>query len=263
MTDQSPTDQDLELASAYLDGEATPAERARVEADPALLARVDELRAVAGAVGTGFTPLSDEQAASQRRRAIATGQHAPAPPAPPARTRRRTPLPSPLVAAAVIIVIALAGIWLVASAGRGSNDQADTTAASSGRPEATTTTASTSTGAGAGTESNTVTLPDLGTFATRAALTAALERADVTTLSAEPATSGATQRRDAVSIDRCQTTIEAGQAELGDRLAVATAQLDGRPLYVISQPVRDKNPPVTQLTVVDQQTCGVLFAIQR
>ena len=32
------------LASAYLDGEATPDERARVEADPALLAEVERLR---------------------------------------------------------------------------------------------------------------------------------------------------------------------------------------------------------------------------
>ena len=34
------------LASAYLDGEATPDERARVEADPALLGEVERLRAV-------------------------------------------------------------------------------------------------------------------------------------------------------------------------------------------------------------------------
>src|SRR5262245_30967997 len=35
-----------ELASAYLDGEATPDERAAVERDATLLARVEELRAV-------------------------------------------------------------------------------------------------------------------------------------------------------------------------------------------------------------------------
>ena len=34
-----------ELASAYLDGEATADERARVEADPILLAEVERLRA--------------------------------------------------------------------------------------------------------------------------------------------------------------------------------------------------------------------------
>ncbi len=33
------------LASAYLDGEATPDERARVEADPSLLGEVERLRA--------------------------------------------------------------------------------------------------------------------------------------------------------------------------------------------------------------------------
>jgi hypothetical protein len=259
MTDPPPTDQDLELVSAYLDGEATPAERARVEADPALLARVDELRTVAGAVGAGFTPLADDQAASQRRRAIAAGL---APPAPPMRARRRTPLPSPLAAAAVIVVIALVGLWLVASAGGGSDaDKADS-AASAARPEATTSGAST-TSAAATSQSKTVTLPDLGSFPTRAALTAALERTDVTTLGSASGTTADTERAAAISVDRCQAAVDAGQAELGDRLAVATARLDGRPVYVISQPVRGKNPPVTQLTVVDQETCNVLFGIQR
>jgi hypothetical protein len=260
MTDPPPTDQDLELVSAYLDGEATPAERARVEADPALLARVEELRTVAGALGTGFTPLTDEEAASQRRRAIAAGL---APPAPPMRARRRAPLPSPLAAAAVIVVIALVGLWLVASAGGGSHTDKADSAASGARPEATTTSAATTSGASATPQSQTVTLPDLGSFPTRAALTAALERTDVTTLGAASGTTADTERAAAISVDRCQATVDAGQAELGDRLAVAAARLAGRPVYVISQPVRGKNPPVTQLTVVDQETCNVLFGIQR
>jgi hypothetical protein len=41
---------DTELASAYLDGEVTAAERARVEGDPALLAEVERLRRVRAAV---------------------------------------------------------------------------------------------------------------------------------------------------------------------------------------------------------------------
>jgi hypothetical protein len=42
----------VELASAYLDGEATADERARVEEDPALLAEVERLRRVREAVAT-------------------------------------------------------------------------------------------------------------------------------------------------------------------------------------------------------------------
>jgi hypothetical protein len=46
------TDDDLDLlASAYLDGEATPQEVALVEGDPELLARVAELRSISGGVG--------------------------------------------------------------------------------------------------------------------------------------------------------------------------------------------------------------------
>jgi hypothetical protein len=46
------TPHDDELASAFLDGEATAAEAARVDADPVLLARVEELRGVREAVST-------------------------------------------------------------------------------------------------------------------------------------------------------------------------------------------------------------------
>jgi|GEM_PF-3587791 hypothetical protein len=52
MTDAPlPPDAADELASAYLDGEATAAERARVETDPGLLARVDALARAQAAVG--------------------------------------------------------------------------------------------------------------------------------------------------------------------------------------------------------------------
>ena len=50
-----------EVVSAYLDGEATPAEIAEVEADDALLARLEELRAVRDAVAEPVVPLSAEQ----------------------------------------------------------------------------------------------------------------------------------------------------------------------------------------------------------
>ena len=50
-----------ELVSAYLDGEATPAEVAEIERDDALLAHVEELRAVRDAVAAPVPALSAEQ----------------------------------------------------------------------------------------------------------------------------------------------------------------------------------------------------------
>ena len=132
-----------DLASAYLDDEVSAEERVRVESDPELLARVEELRRVAAAVGRPVPPLDDAEAAAQRRRARLAGpEEAPrGRPAPPPIRRRPTWLPSPAAAAAVIVVIALVGVLLIAG-GRNSDD-ADTAASSGG---------STTTGAAADTE---------------------------------------------------------------------------------------------------------------
>jgi hypothetical protein len=61
-----------ELASAYLDGEATAAEAARVESDPGLQARVAALRAVAEAVGAP-PPAPPGAADAAVARAVAVG----------------------------------------------------------------------------------------------------------------------------------------------------------------------------------------------
>ena len=50
-----------ELASGYLDGELGPDERARVEADDALMALVAELRTVSDAVASPVAPLTDDR----------------------------------------------------------------------------------------------------------------------------------------------------------------------------------------------------------
>ena len=49
-----------ELASAYLDGDATPQEAAQVESDPRLQELVEELRAVRNLVGAPMEVPSDE-----------------------------------------------------------------------------------------------------------------------------------------------------------------------------------------------------------
>ena len=60
MSDFSPSDD--ELISSYLDGEATPDEVARVEADPALLARAQEFRAASELIATPVAVLAADDA---------------------------------------------------------------------------------------------------------------------------------------------------------------------------------------------------------
>lgn len=110
-----------ELASAYLDGEATPAETAEIEQDDTLLARAEELRRVCDAVAAPVAAVPAELrdgaiatalAASERRtaahgRANVIGIH----------RRRMTQLAA---AAAVAILAAAVGAgWLTT---RGAND---------------------------------------------------------------------------------------------------------------------------------------------
>lgn len=60
-----------ELVSAYLDGEATEAERARIEADPELRSRVETFRLVSSAVAT--PPVMPDSAAREAAIAAALG----------------------------------------------------------------------------------------------------------------------------------------------------------------------------------------------
>lgn len=59
MTDLAHPSPDDEIVSAVLDGEATAAERAQVASDPALSARLDELRRVRAAVSEPVEPLDE------------------------------------------------------------------------------------------------------------------------------------------------------------------------------------------------------------
>lgn len=60
-----------ELASAYLDGEAAPGERAVVEADPALVARVDEFRSLRQALRRDLAAVDQRQLESALATALA------------------------------------------------------------------------------------------------------------------------------------------------------------------------------------------------
>jgi hypothetical protein len=139
----------IELASAYLDGEATADERARVEGDPALLAEVERLRRVrAAVVATRPVPPAQRDAAI----AAALGAFdelqvdAPTPPnVVPMAGRRRARWMQGLTAAAAVAVLVLGGFVV---ANRGGDDdtavnvrQADVTAPGGGAGPSVTTAA--------------------------------------------------------------------------------------------------------------------------
>ncbi len=123
-----------ELVSAYLDGEATPAEIAEVERSDALLARVEELRAVRDAVAEPVAPLpadlrddligaalqvADDEAAARLEAKVV-----------PFRRPQRLLL---AMAAAVILLAAVVGTGLITSRG---DDEEDTAATAADAPAA-------------------------------------------------------------------------------------------------------------------------------
>ena len=145
------TDDLITLASAYLDGETTPAERARVEAAPGLLAEVERLRQVravlgatesaaistrerhlAGALDTwdrlpsseklgDATPVGDDAAGA------AGGASITAPTSLRDRRTRRQPVSTRvLTAAAAVVVLAGAGVVIRGALDTGGDDIAST-----------------------------------------------------------------------------------------------------------------------------------------
>ena len=112
-----------EIVSAYVDGAATPDERARVESDPALVARAAKFRELDAAIAAPPEPAADDVRAAFITRAL--NHSAPVHDLRP----RRFDMVAPIAAAAVIIAALFGlGTWLVA-AQDGSSDSASTAAA--------------------------------------------------------------------------------------------------------------------------------------
>ena len=131
MTEPSHPDTDLELASAYLDGETTEVESAAVEADPRLLALADDLGAVRARMPPGPAPsgLVDRQVAAALGASGASEGQATV--LPLDRGRAAVPwyqrVPVAAVAAAVVVVALLGAVAL-----RGPTGDDEETAADSG-----------------------------------------------------------------------------------------------------------------------------------
>ena len=113
-----------ELVSAYLDGEATPAEIAEVEQNDALMARVEQLRSVRDAVAAPVAPMPAERREQMisAALAVADAENAQRREARivPIRRRRETLL---AVAAAAILLAAVVSAGLIAS--RGGDESAE------------------------------------------------------------------------------------------------------------------------------------------
>jgi hypothetical protein len=97
--------EDDELASAYLDDATTAAERARVDSDPALRARVDELRAVRDALAGPIEPPTTVVRDRAVRAALDSATVVELRP-PPAAPRWRVAS----IAAAILVVLVAAGL---------------------------------------------------------------------------------------------------------------------------------------------------------
>jgi len=121
------------LASAALDGAVTAEERARAESDPEVVAEVERLRAVRGALSVVEPPDADRRdvaiaaalAAFARSGTVAPPSGAVVAPLPPARSRRGHRWLAPLAAAAAVAVIAVGGIVATRSSDDEDSSSAD------------------------------------------------------------------------------------------------------------------------------------------
>jgi hypothetical protein len=166
-----------ELASAYLDGDATAEEVARVEADSGLMARVAELRAVTRSVAEPVTPPPAKVRDAAIARAVAAATTVDL----AAERRRRTRTRLWVASAAAVILAGLIAVPLLVRT-LGDNGETDTagraadedTQAESAPETATTTTLESGAGGGdVGPTSAPEELPFLGSFADEDSLVSA------------------------------------------------------------------------------------------
>lgn len=298
MNDPRPPLTDDELSS-HLDGEGAPDLDARLAADPAATARLDQLRGAADAVHhAAVEPLPadvvDDLVARALEAAVATGG-APSEPGDhvvaPLRGRGRTG--PPWLVAAVVLVLMAVGLGLVWSGTRGGSTEDTATGASAGRSadEATRDAAAegagstagadgdasggqessppttTSAEAGLGSADDGVTLPDLGAFETSEELRSSLADAFPASVPAGPASIAET------AVDRCAGLLREVLPVEGDPTHVGFAQVGGETVLVyefIATPDEGSTtttvagaPATTLTTAVRPAACDPLFVFQR
>jgi hypothetical protein len=243
-----------ELVSAVLDGEATADERALVEADPSLSARLAELRTVRDALAAPTPPPSERE----RDAAIAAAiRSAPVDLQQRRRRRQRLTQLASVAAAVLVFAVVVAGI---AALSRRSNDKAASSAAvassspagseaAAGAVSPSDESADAAAAPSPGLPATAPVVADLGSFATRDALVAAVKQANsqFRQETATPPAGASTAQSGSVADASC-----ASQA--GARL-FANAQLAGQPVVVVVT----AEPNGETLHVYDT-SCALLFS---
>lgn len=261
MSDRFPDSPD-ELASAYLDDELTPDERAAVERDPAGRRRVEELRAARDALATAPTDSIDAVA---RESAIAAAlAAAPTDDLAAARAARaRTRLRVASIAAAAVILLGVIG--LVAASVR--DDNTKTFSATAGSiasgpvPEQAIRGAAGGTSAGGG-ASDATSRRALGAFSDRTSLAAAARDA----VAAQPLTS-----QEGAGAGAAAAPAADSKAQMNAAAAACPPPIpsDGAELLSATAILNDSNVQVDvvqlgdgsrEVIVTDPSTCAVLFS---
>jgi hypothetical protein len=280
MTD--PFRPDDELVSAVLDGEATAEERARVEGDPVLSARLQEFAAVRDQVAEPVRTWSG----ADRERAIAAAKAAVRHHRPEERgnvrplRRRQGEIPRFLAVAAAVLFV-LVGIGFLAS--QTSRDDAGEDSAADAAAGSTDDTAAAESGAdaaadagddGAGEEADAFSAAalngtDLGTVADEDELEARLAEADAPTTNDATSTTAATpaavpqadvDEGTSGRSDACEAGLVEADASLRGLLARASADFDGTPAVVYVYATPDGRQRVL---VVSVDGCRTLAAFDR
>lgn len=276
-----------ELVSAVLDGEATPEERRRVGADPALSARLGQFRTVADVLAQAPPRLDQDQREALVTAALGASEApSPAPPVVLAARRasraRRFP-PAGLVAAAVVVLMALGAVLIL----NGRNDHRSNSASRptgiggatdepGNQPNTKSGAFAPAPSAGQGTTKPVPSAPFVGTFTQPEDLRTALKPLDPRTLqpqappvdsstSSTPTTSGDTGTGPGViqaQVGRCDGVVRANEPGLGAPLAFALARVGQRIVIVISYPLA-ATPERVREYAVDAGSCVPLLAVDR
>jgi negative regulator of sigma E activity len=273
MTDPTPHPDD-ELVSAYLDGEASAEEIARVDADPALRTRLAAFRQVRAAVGAAV----EAPAAADRERAVAraleAGVRRPVADLDDARARaraRRRTRWVPVASVAAAVLLLLAAVPLLSRLGDDSSDDLAATAAA-------TTTAGASDASAE--EDNEAASPQaherraLGVVDDEAALRHAVEDALVgeapaavlsasTTAPVAGGAAGDSSQPDAAAPapTTCEESIAVLFPDLGVLLLTGEATLRGEPVEVFVYRLADPGAgPTRQLLALSPSTCAIVNA---
>jgi hypothetical protein len=273
-----------ELVSAVLDGEATPAERARVEGDPRLRARLASFTAVREAVGE-VPPVADAardaSIANALDRATDAAFQQPGPDAhslAAARSRRRRRVATIVAAAAVAVVavpllaIALTGRRTeekLASTGEAVSESADDQAsARDAAPSSTTTSPLIAPSPEAQRlAAGPIFVGDLGPISAIAELRFAVQAALVDSDERLRASNSAFALSDTDAL-RCATAVAAADPSVGLPLMTSTATWKGVPAFVTVFATLAASPPEptdvpVQLIVVTGADCTVIERVTR